>query len=271
MPDKAVQDDFIWITPIEECKEYDKQSIHQHDYFEIIWFTEIKGEDTILIDFGEYPVLENHFFLIAAGHLHRIDRSNKKGWVIALSKSFYYAVTPIELQARSTYLINSIINQQKCNMCKTLILMIIEEYNGSKLYTLLEAYFKALFIHLSPVFGRCHCPLNDKKRASDLINIIEEHYTDHKEVSFYAKQLALSVKAANELSKKLLGKTIKALINERLVLEIKREIALDKLSFKEIAYRLGFSEPTYFSRFFKKQTGYTPEEYKVYFNFILEE
>lgn len=271
MHKKDIYEDFIRIVSIEECPEYDRKSIHQHDYFEIIWFTEVQGEDTILIDFGEFPISENCFYLIAAGHLHRIDRANKKGWVISISKSFYYAVTPVEIQARSIYIINSIINQQKCNMCRTLIQMIIDEYDISRRYALLEAYFKALFIHFSPIFEKCNCAKNEKKRVSDLLNMIEENYTIHKEVVFYAQQLALSEKAANELSKKVTGKTIKSLIQERLVLEIKREVASNQLSFKEIANRLGFSEATYFSRFFKKQTGYTPEEYKVYFNEFLEE
>ena len=271
MNKKIIHDDFIGITPIEECREYDRQSIHQHDYFEIIWFTEVQGEDTILIDFGEFPISANCFYLVAAGHLHRIDRTNKKGCVISLSKSFYYAVTPVEIQARSTYVINSIINQQKCNMCRTLIQMIIDEYDMSRRYALLEAYFKALFIHFSPIFEKCHCAKNEKNRVSDLLNMIEENYTVHKECGFYAQQLSLSEKAANEFSKKTTGKTIKSLIQERLILEIKREVATNNLSFKEIANKLGFSEPTYFSRFFKKQTGYTPEEYKIHFNEFLEE
>lgn len=266
-----IQYDFILkIVSIEESREYDRRNIHQHDYYEIIWFTQVDEADTIQIDFGEYPVSGNCFYLISAGHLHRIDRKNKKGWVISLSRNFFYSVTPIEMHTRSTFVINSIINQQKCNMCRTLIRMILDEYKSGRRYTLMEAYFKALFIHLSPIFKKNQCGGNDKKRVSDLLDLIEAHFTTHKEVSFYARKLATSEKAANELSKKVMGKTIKQIIQERLILEIKREIASDQLSFKEIACKLGFNEPSYFSRFFKRQTGYTPEEYKAYFNSSLE-
>lgn len=262
--------DSIKITAIENCAEYDRQNIHQHDHYEIIWFTDVETNDTIQIDFGEYPVSDNCFYLISAGHLHRIDRTGKKGWVISLSKNFFYMVTPVEMHNRSTYVINSIINQQKCNMCRTLIRMILAEYESNRRYKLLEAYFKALFIHLSPIFERNQCCGNDKKRMSDLLDLVESYFTDHKNVGFYAQQLSISEKAANELSKKVTGKTVKQIIQERLILEIKREIASDQLSFKEIACKLGFNEPSYFTRFFKRQTGDTPEEYKAHFNSFLE-
>lgn len=264
------QNDFIKIVSIEDSEEYDRQNIHQHDYYEIIWFTKIEEEDTIQIDFGEYPVSDNCFYLISAGCLHRIDRAKKKGWVISLSKNFFYVICPVEIHTRSTFAINSIINQQKCDMCKQLIQMVLNEYDDQKRYNLLEAYFKALFIHLSPVFKKNQCCGHDKKLAADLLDLIEEYFIEHKEVGFYAPKLLISEKAANEMSKKVIGKTIKQLIHERLILEIKREIAADLLSFKEIANKLGFNEPSYFSRFFKNQTGFTPEEYKTHFNSNVE-
>ena len=52
------------------------------------------------------------------------------------------------------------------------------------------------------------------------------------------------------------------MINERLVLEAKREIGYVRKPIKEISYELGFSEPAYFTRFFGKQTGYAPEDFR---------
>lgn len=261
---------FMSILPIEECEEYNRTNIHQHDSYELVWFTETDREDTIQIDFGNYPVSNNCFFFISAGQLHRLDRTGKRGLVISLSKDFFHSIVEVDVYPRSTFAINSIINQRKCDMCRTLVKLIITEYGGECRYSLMEAYFKALFIHLGPVFDKNPC-CGSKKKVADLLDIIEKHYISHRDVSFYAECLALSNKAANDLSKKVLGKTIKEILQDRLVLEVKREIASDKLSFKEIACKLGFNEASYFTRFFKSQTGYTPEEYKVHFATLLEE
>lgn len=266
----STESSFINVTAIEESDEYVRANIHQHDYYELIWFTESTGTDTIQIDFGEYPISNDSFFFISAGQLHRIDRTGKKGMVISLSKEFFYSIVSVDIYPRSTFAINSIINQRKCDLCRSLVNLILTEYEGDCRYSLMEAYFKALFIHMGPIFDKNPC-CGSKKKAADLLDLIEENFTQHKEVAFYAREISLSEKAANDLSKKVLGKTIKDLLQERLVLEIKREIAADKLSFKEIACKLGFNEPSYFTRFFKRQTQYTPEEYKVYFNTLLEE
>lgn len=261
---------FLNVTPIEACEEYDRHNIHQHDSYELIWFTETDGTDTIQIDFGNYPVSTDCFFFISAGQLHRIDRRGKKGIVIALSKDFFHSIISVDVYPRSTFAINSIINQRKCDMCRTMVELILTEYSGACRYSLMEAYFKALFIHLGPIFNQNPC-CGSKKKAADLLDLVEEHYITHRDVTFYAQQLALSDKAANDLSKKVLGKTIKDVLQERLVLEIKREIAAGLLSFKEIASKLKFNEASYFTRFFKHKTGATPEEYRMQFMAQLEE
>jgi AraC-like DNA-binding protein len=72
----------------------------------------------------------------------------------------------------------------------------------------------------------------------------------------------MSNKAINEYCKKYSGRTIKQHLQEKLILEIKRDIRLNKKSLKEIAFDLGFNEPAYFTRFFKQQTGQTPSDFK---------
>ncbi|STD11909.1 helix-turn-helix domain-containing protein [Chryseobacterium carnipullorum] len=52
------------------------------------------------------------------------------------------------------------------------------------------------------------------------------------------------------------------MIAQRLILEAKRELSFGALTIKEIAFKLGFSDASYFSRFFKKQTGRNPEGFK---------
>lgn len=260
---------FVSITAIEDTPEYDRKNIHQHDYYELVWFTSVDSDDSIQIDFGDYPIESDCFYFISARQLHRLDRAGKRGIVIALAPEFFNNIVETNVYPRSTFAINSIINQRKCDLCRNMVHLITTEYNRECRYSLMEAYFRALFIHMGPILSN-NPTVGNKRKAADLLDLLEGNYIEHREVGFYSDKMALSSKAVNDLARKVLGKTVKDLIQERLVLEMKREIAQDKHTFKEMAFRLGFNEPGYFSRFFKLHTGYTPEQYRDQFLQLLE-
>jgi AraC-like DNA-binding protein len=60
----------------------------------------------------------------------------------------------------------------------------------------------------------------------------------------------------------LRGTTVKKMISQRLILEAKRELSFGALTVKEIAFKLGFNDASYFSRFFKKHTNQNPDSFK---------
>ncbi len=53
------------------------------------------------------------------------------------------------------------------------------------------------------------------------------------------------------------------IINDRIILEAKRQLCYTDLKIKEIAFRLGFDDPSYFVKLFKRQTGILPAEFRV--------
>lgn len=261
---------YIRITAIEDTEEYVRTNIHCHEGYELVWFTDVDFPDTMQIDFGDYPVESDCFYFISARQLHRIDRRGKRGIVIALSPDFFNRIVEVNVYPRSTFAINSIINQRKCDLCRNMVHLITTEYDGACRLPLMEAYFKALFIHLGPILSD-NPTVGTKRKAADLLDLIEDNYILHREVSFYAERLNLSDRALNNSAKKVLGRTVKDLIQDRLVLEMKREIAAGALSFKELAFRLRFNEPAYFTRFFKQHTGLTPEQYRERIVRMMEE
>ena len=66
----------------------------------------------------------------------------------------------------------------------------------------------------------------------------------------------------NDIVRLLRGTTVKKMISQRLILEAKRELSFGALTVKEIAFKLGFRDASYFSRFFKKHTGQNPDGFK---------
>lgn len=91
--------------------------------------------------------------------------------------------------------------------------------------------------------------------------LIDIHYRDEKTVGFYAEKLHITSNYLNVLCKKGLNTSATKLIYQRIITEAKRLLTFD-LSVKEIAFDLGFADHAYFSNFFKKQTGFTPTEFK---------
>lgn len=83
-----------------------------------------------------------------------------------------------------------------------------------------------------------------------------------KTVSEFADKLNIHPNHLNALCKEILGKTASELLHDSTLLQAKSLILNSNFSMKEIAYQLGYDEPNYFFRFFKKHLGITPSEFK---------
>jgi AraC-like DNA-binding protein len=102
----------------------------------------------------------------------------------------------------------------------------------------------------------------DYQLASQFKRMIFEQIDQFHPIDSFASQLGTNSKHLTEVSKEFLGNTPANLIKESKLLEAKRMMANQKVSIKEIAYSLGFEDPTYFTKYFKKGTGMTPKEFK---------
>ncbi|MBX2840290.1 MAG: helix-turn-helix domain-containing protein [Flammeovirgaceae bacterium] len=92
--------------------------------------------------------------------------------------------------------------------------------------------------------------------------LVEKHFKEKHKVTDYADLLFKSPKTIANLFLKLSDQTPLEIIHNRIILEAKRLLYYTDKPAKEIGYELGFSEPSQFSRLFKKNTGQSPSEYK---------
>lgn len=90
----------------------------------------------------------------------------------------------------------------------------------------------------------------------------EELDTEVRQPSFYAEQLNIHPNHLNAVVKRITDKTVSQIIQQYMITFAKSLLRQTELSVKEIAYRLHFNEPTHFNAFFKKQTGFTPQQYR---------
>ncbi len=92
---------------------------------------------------------------------------------------------------------------------------------------------------------------------------VERHYREQWRVGQYAAQLRVAPVRLNRLCLKIAGKSAFELTQERLMLEACRKLTYIPAGIAAIAYELGFQDPAYFSRLFKKQVGMTPKEFRL--------
>ena len=76
-------------------------------------------------------------------------------------------------------------------------------------------------------------------------------------------QLNMSNKQLNTIAKSAYNKTVSSLIHERIILNAKKKLQHPDASIKTIAYQLGFEDPSYFSRFFRRYIGCSPNQYRA--------
>ena len=104
-----------------------------------------------------------------------------------------------------------------------------------------------------------------QQRFEEFMDLCFTHITTHKQVSQYADLMNLSTYQLNAITKATLGKPASELINEQIVLEAKRYLLATPNQVKDIADHLGYEDISYFIRFFKKHSGYSPEVFRKKF------
>lgn len=130
---------------------------------------------------------------------------------------------------------------------------------------MLAAYLTVLLTYLSRLYTEQFTGSNtsvDKLVLKTFQAKIEEHFQQAHEVSEYASMLNISAGHLSEVVKSQSGRPAIKHIHERLVLEARRQLVHTHQSLKEIAFDLGFSDASYFNRFFKRETGVTPADYR---------
>lgn len=249
------------LTTLEGGHPENFNDIHRHNFFEILWFNQVQENSKLELDFEHYNIKNNQICIIAPGQVFNMKLRGEKGYVFAISREIFQEICEIEVILTSgtqPFFLNTV--SQKT--CHSLIALLEEEYHGNSRMNLIKAYLKAFCIIITEDLVSQQSLVNDKQRIQNLIVLIEEYYSTEKETKFYAEKLNVSTHHLNDIVRLSRATTVKKMIAQRILLEAKRELSFGALTIKEVAFKLGFNDASYFSRFFKKQTGYNPDHFK---------
>ena len=97
-------------------------------------------------------------------------------------------------------------------------------------------------------------------------NLIQKYFTQSRNADFYAEKLNITYKHLNVICQDIADTTAKQFIDEFIILESKRRLINSSIKSNELAYQMGFNEPTNFIKYFKKNTGFTPNTFKNSYN-----
>lgn len=275
--EKAKENAFYIETLREHLKQHPFISKpHRHDFYLVLYITQGSGEHTI--DFVTYPVAPNSFFLMTPGQVHWWKLSaDADGFILFFTSEFYQLDKNDKHLLRFPFFqsLNSNAHLQLKKNGEPMIDIIIREMlrdytsTGTLNIQLFRSYLDIILLKLAdhyPQRSKTATSINSTYKLRMLGELIDQHYREHKQPHVYASLMNLSASYLNNLCRQMVGKTLSDLIQERIVLEAKRFFAYSDLTISQVSDILHFSEPSYFIRFFKKQTGITPEQFREQIN-----
>ena len=255
--------------------EYVAQKEEQTKHFKIFWIED--GSGAFQVDFQSFSIKKSGLFFLSPGQVLKIKEANISiGYQITFNKEFYCVETHGKEIACNGVLFNNvyraamitvdvgdiaIFRQIMDNMLQEL------QHPGPAHQDMLETYMRMLLIQALRKLEEQPEPVSkitdeSNRLVSDFIALVDKHFRTIHSVAEYAEMLFVSPKSLAKRLKALNYPTPTEMIRERIILQAKRELRYSDKSVKEIAFELGFEDPAYFTRLFKKAEKDSPQTYR---------
>ncbi|BAU51922.1 helix-turn-helix domain-containing protein [Mucilaginibacter gotjawali] len=253
------------------------RGIQRNDFFSLIWI--VKGTGTVDTNFDKNDFGDNTFFAFAPYQPFSFSFDGKiTGFAIYFHPDFFCIHKHDKEVESNGVLFNNVYSKPFVNVDENLTItlsmlfdQIKEEMQNSALaqHDVLVSYLKIILITASrlklkqtPQSTVMATANKDLFTLQKLKNAIEENFKIKHSPSDYTKLLNISAKTLASIAKANFNRSLSTLINERIIIEAKRELYVTDKAVKLIAYELGYKDEYYFSRFFKINTSVSPQYYR---------
>ncbi|HTF27402.1 MAG TPA: helix-turn-helix transcriptional regulator [Flavitalea sp.] len=262
---KIESDKSIKVAPFK--KDIRKTTPHKHNnYFEIIYLSE--GSGYHFIDSRKYEVKPPIMYFIRKEQMHcwELD-SEPEGFVVIIKKSFIEKSLDNELKSLFTKISSQISLSVKDNATiDTLLSILTEEYkaDGENTFHIIEGLLKAL---LAKVLEVAKPVINKAEIKSDLyqslLALLNSGEVIKNSVQFYAEKLNTSPQNLNAACRKAVNQAAAEVLAECIISEAKRLLHYTNNTVSETAFALNFIDASHFVKYFKRQTGQTPQAFRL--------
>lgn len=246
---------------------------HKHSFYHLVYFAGGAGHHSI--DFVHFPVEAGQLYFMIPGQVHSWDFEGRpEGFIVNFSEQYLndFLASPRYLEQFSFFSGQAqeqviVLPEQARIEVTALLEGIVREGNaGAALKDdMIRSALVQLFILVSRYTG-----VEDPKQSTNYNTVvlrnfqklIDQHYKEKKLTKDYAAMLYITPNHLNALCKDVTGRPAGELIRDRVLLEAKRLLVNARLTIAQIATELQFLDNSYFSKFFKKYEGVTPEIFR---------
>lgn len=246
---------------------------HRTDFYIIYWITH--GNGTQYIDFEPYPIKPEILYFITAGQIQFRELTEKlQGVAIFFKESFlsiasHDFITPrtFDFFHRPDLAPVLIIPSDQIDILRDSRRHMMFEFQNKQYgwTVLLQSHLRIFLIHAQRLFvdnpRKTDFAARDQL-VEDYIRLIDRYFQVVQRVSEYASRLGVTPGHLTDSTREQLGVSAGHLIQRRIALEAKRQLAHTSQTVGEIAFSLGFSDHSYFSRFFRRESGMTPGQFR---------
>ncbi|MGE8720503.1 AraC family transcriptional regulator [Leptospira terpstrae] len=267
---KEVTNPYFYVGKLEELpSEFQTfDSSHRHSYYALFYFTDGKG--THSIDFQSHTIEENTLFFLRPGQVHSWTFSKPvKGFALKIYPDYLseqggsissFQNYPFFQLGNPTSRLTINNSKQMKNDFERLLSEKDSQTNSSMTYLLIQLVLQQSLKEFN--LSQNEMITIDSKLYT-FFSLLDKNFKDQKTTSYYAKEMGISTGSLNQLCQNQYGKSAKSIIQERLVLEIKRLLLHSDFNINQIALTLGFTDNSYFSKFFKTHTTNSPENFRL--------
>jgi AraC family transcriptional regulator, transcriptional activator of pobA len=248
---------------------------HRHDFFEVLYLS--KGSGFHIIDGNKYEIQPPCVFFMSPGQAHKIEFSSDiEGYIFIFTSEFYLINQtnqnrliefPFFFSIRQENRPLILESKEDIVFLETLFKKGIAEIAKGENYSveLLRSVLDLILTSCAILYKTDENLLTKSKGnvvVKRFFQLVEENYQNNLSVNEYADKLAITPNHLTQTVNQLTGKTSSQIIKSKQVLEIKRLLVHTNLTVTEIANQLNFPDQSYFTKFFKRETGFSPLQYR---------
>ncbi|UOG73447.1 AraC family transcriptional regulator [Hymenobacter tibetensis] len=228
------------------------------------------GELHLTLDFEELTLRAPAVLLISPGQVHQLRGATApQGWGVSFEPSLVAEDTRalLEQQLRQPVTVQPTLHTR----AETLLALLADcqqdagptTHLGPALQALLAALLHLLANELAPLSVHAQgATTRGQELLAGFYRLLRQHFRDWKQPAQYAAALAVTVSHLNDTVKARSGYPVSQHLQARTILEAKRLLFYSDEPVKQIGYALGYDEPVYFGKLFKKVTGLTPQQFR---------
>jgi AraC-like DNA-binding protein len=251
------------------------EQLARQDYSGFIKIILLKAGAEAVIDFKEYRLDQDALFFINAGQYTRFNEAGT-GTVLYYNRDFYCVEIHDKEVACDGILFHNVyeipviqMDEQLSEEMQSIMTSIKRELENDEtcMEEMLRIFLKHIIIKSTRIWQKQHQVVNEEARqevefSRNFSQLVEWHYRRYHTVAEYADLLSITPKALNKRITRYTQTTPNELIKERIILEAKRLLVHTNLIVKEIGYKLGYEDTSYFIRLFSKQAALTPQGFR---------